>query len=202
MRLGVARCQRESDLVRLGPESRATTRGGNGIWCRPKKTRRVRRAVFIPLAIADALELDRWADEPMTFISRRWGRTSNRHRTDLYIYSPAGSPYTPDGLRSRHHRWLGSDTGQRLCKRWRDWVGEMKRRYEWEMDPDDAKGPTIHGLRGAGILARFAEGFDAGQIANDIGASRQTVDHYMRFRDQMEVAAAGRERLRMIKGEG
>jgi hypothetical protein len=50
-------------------------------------------------------------------------------------------------------------------------------------------------------LARFAEGFDAGQIANGIGATRQTVDHYMRFKDQMDVAAAGRERLRLIKSE-
>jgi hypothetical protein len=52
------------------------------------------------------------------------------------------------------------------------------------------------------FLLGFAEGFDAGQIANDIGASRQTVDHYMRFKDQMDVAAAGRERLRLLKTEG
>ena len=79
---------------------------------------------------------------------------------------------------------------------------QMKRRYEWDIDPDDVRGPTIHGLRGTGILARFAEGFDAGQIANDIGATRQTVDHYMRFRDQMDVAAAGRARLRLIQTDG
>jgi hypothetical protein len=89
-----------------------------------------------------------------------------------------------------------------FCRKWQNWLGEMTRRYEWDVNPDQARGPTIHGLRGTGILARFAEGFDAGQIANDIGATRQTVDHYMRFKDQMDVAAAGRERLRLIKNEG
>ena len=60
------------------------------------------------------------------------------------------------------------------------------------------KGPTIHGLRGTGILIRYAEGFDETQIANDIGAHPRTVAHYMRFRDQMQVAAAGRDRLRLV----
>ena len=54
-RLGIATCQRISDLIRLGPIHRERT----GIWCRPKKTRRRRRATFIPLATVDALELDR-----------------------------------------------------------------------------------------------------------------------------------------------
>jgi hypothetical protein len=32
--------------------------------------------------------------------------------------------------------------------------------------------------------------------------SRPLVDHYMRFKDQMEVATAGRERLRLVDSEG
>jgi hypothetical protein len=40
------------------------------------------------------------------------------------------------------------------------------------------------------------------QIANDTGASRQTAEHYMRFRDQMTVAAAGDKRLRVVKSQG
>jgi len=202
VRIGVATCQRESDLVRLGPDQRATVRGGSGIWCRAKKTRRRRRSVFIPLAIADALELDRWANEPILFTAERWKSPIPRHRADLYLYSPKGAPYTPDSLRARYYRWLASGSGEELCRQWRVWLAEMKRRYEWDIDPDDVRGPTIHGLRGTGILARFAEGFDAGQIANDIGATRQTVDHYMRFRDQMDVAAAGRARLRLIQTDG
>jgi hypothetical protein len=67
---------------------------------------------------------------------------------------------------------------------------------------EDARGPTIHGLRGAGFLLRFAQGYDVAQIANDTGASRQTAEHYMRFRDQMTVAAAGDKRLRVVKSQG
>jgi hypothetical protein len=36
------------------------------------------------------------------------------------------------------------------------------------------------------------------QIANDIGMSRQNVEHYMRFRDQMQVGADGQKRLRLV----
>jgi hypothetical protein len=42
--------------------------------------------------------------------------------------------------------------------------------------PEDANHPTIHGLRGTGILARAEQGCEADQIANDIGISRQNVD--------------------------
>jgi hypothetical protein len=34
------------------------------------------------------------------------------------------------------------------------------------------------------------------------GMSRQNVGHYMRFRDQMKVAANGQQRLRLVSGEG
>jgi hypothetical protein len=61
--------------------------------------------------------------------------------------------------------------------------------------------PTIHGLRGTGILARGEQGYEVDQIANDIGKSRQNVAHYMRFRDQMKVAEDGRKRLQIV-GKG
>jgi hypothetical protein len=54
--------------------------------------------------------------------------------------------------------------------------------------PDDGLYPTIHGLRGTGILLRHAAG-DVDQIANDTGMSRQMVERYMRFRDQMEITS-------------
>ena len=65
-------------------------------------------------------------------------------------------------------------------------------------DSDDADHPTIHGLRGTGILARAEQGFDVDQIANDIGMTRQNVDHYIRLRDQMKVGADGQTRLRLV----
>lgn len=199
VRLGIATCQRESDLVRLGPEFRDNVRGKPGIWCRAKKTRRKRKnSTFIPLTTAQALELDRWADEPVSFTNTRWKAPIERHRADLYLYSPKGAPYSPTSLRARYHRWLGTKDGKEFCRQWKAWLAKQIKKYEWEIDPDDVKGPTIHGLRGTGILARYAEGFDESQIGNDIGAHPNTVAHYMRFRDQMEVAAAGRDRLRIV----
>ena len=194
-RLGIMTCQRGSDLIRMGPEHR----DGHGIWCRPKKTRKRRRAFLIPLATADALELDRRAETPVTFTNSRWKKPIARHRKDLYLYSPKGAQYTPDGLRARFGRWL-ADTpeGKQLCRRWKEWVVGQVRKYEWDIDPEDAAHPTIHGLRGTGILARAEQGYEVDQIANDIGMSRQNVEHYMRFKDQMKVAADGQKRLRLV----
>ena len=46
------------------------------------------------------------------------------------------------------------------------------------------------------------QGYEVDQIANDIGMSRQNVEHYMRFRDQMKVGADGQKRLRLVNKEG
>src|SRR3984957_4721152 len=50
-RLGVMTCQRGRDLSRMDPEHRDR----NSLRCRPKKTRKRRRAFHIPLAAADAI---------------------------------------------------------------------------------------------------------------------------------------------------
>lgn len=196
VRLGRMTCQRESDLVRLGPINRERS----GIWCRPKKTRQRRRAFFIPLLTADAFELDRWAATGIVFSNPRFKAPIAHHREDLYVYSPKGLPYSTDSLRARWGRWLATDVGKAVCTRWRAWLTECVARYEWEIDPEEERGPTIHGLRGSGILLRHAAGYDTGQIANDVGMSRPMVEHYMRFKDQMEVAAAGQLRLAVVGG--
>jgi len=198
VRLGIMTCQRGSDLIRMGPEHRDR----NGIWCRPKKTRKRRRAFHIPLASADALEIDRWAETPVTFTNSRWLKPIERFRDDLYLYSPKAAQYTPDGLRARWGRWL-ADTpeGRAICRRWKEWVAGQVKKYDWDIDPDDVNHPTIHGLRGTGILARAEQGYEVDQIANDIGMSRQNVEHYMRFRDQMKVGADGQKRLRLVNKE-
>ena len=195
--LGRMTCQRESDLIRMSPAQRDR----NGIWCRPKKTKKRRRSFFIPLSTTDALELDRWAETPLRFENSRWKAPIERYNSELYIYSPRGKPYTPDSLRARWGRWLvGTASGKVLCRHWKAWLAEQVTRYEWDIDPEDARGPTIHGLRGTGILARQADRYDVEQIANDVGMSTQMVEHYMRFKDQMEVADRGR--LRVVKGTG
>jgi hypothetical protein len=115
----------------------------------------------------------------VTFTNSRWLKPIDRFREDLYLYSPKGAQYTADGLRARWGRWL-ADTPE---------------------GPHDADHPTIHGLRGTGILARAEQGYKVDQIANDIGMSRQNVEHYMRFKDQMQVAAQGQKRLRLVSKE-
>jgi hypothetical protein len=45
---------------------------------------------------------------------------------------------------------------------------------------------------------RGAAGHDIDQISNDIGTSNQMVERYMRFRDQMEVAATGQARMKVV----
>jgi hypothetical protein len=40
----------------------------------------------------------------VTFTNSRWKQPIARHRADLYLYSPKGAQYTPDGLRARYGR--------------------------------------------------------------------------------------------------
>jgi integrase len=194
--LGIMTCQRGSDLIRLGPSHRERT----GIWCRPKKTRKKRRSFHIPLDLSDALLLDWWTEQPITFTNTRYKQAVSQHNRDLYFYTPRGVAYTEDSLRSRYHRWLkDTDDGKEFCRLWQAWVVDQIQKYEWDIAAEDTKNPTLHGLRGTGILKRWSQGHGVDQIANDIGMSRQNVEHYMRFKDQMEVAAAGTGRLRLVK---
>ena len=196
VRLGIMVCQRESDLIRMGPGHREK----NGIWCRPKKTRKKRRAFHVPLDLADALELDRWAEQPIVFANTRFKQPFSQHNLDLYLYSPRGVAYSENSLRARYHRWLNDTTdGREFRSQWQSWLAEQIKKYEWDITTEDAKNPTIHGLRGTGILKRRAQGNDVDQISNDVGMSRQMVERYMRFKDQMEVATAGAARLKLAK---
>jgi integrase len=172
--LGIMTCQRASDLVRMGPDNRSK----NGIWCRPIKTKQRRKSFWIPLSVNDAIVLDGWSQAPMMFTASRWKSPIPRHRHDLYPYSPKGVPYNPTSLRARWIRWLNRTAdGIELCDRWRTWISQQIKKYDWEIDASEVKYPTIHGLRGTGILARRALGHDIAQISNDVGMSRQMVEH-------------------------
>jgi hypothetical protein len=62
-------------------------------------------------------------------------------------------------LRARYHRWLKrTPEGKKLCELWQKWVADQARKYERDIDADDAANPTIHGLRGTGILLRYSLG--------------------------------------------
>jgi integrase len=199
VRLGIATSQRISDLIRLGDLHRERA----GIWCRPQKTRKKRRAFFIPLAIADAIEIDGWVETPIMFDNSRWKAPRPQHNRKLYLYGPRGRAYTADSLRARFTRWLDdTDVGKELKRQWSAWLADQVHKYEWDISPEEYDAPTIHGMRGTGILVRYAAGHSVDQIANDIGMSRPRVEQYMRFKDQMEVAAAGPARLRLVEGGG
>jgi hypothetical protein len=112
-------------------------------------------------------------------------------------------PYTETSIRARYHRWLKkTPEGKKLCTLWQRWVAHQAHKYEWDIDADDAANPTIHGLRGTGILLRYSLGYEVDQIANDIGMSRPMVERYMRFKDQMELAASGSARPRLVEARG
>jgi hypothetical protein len=108
---------------------------GTGMWCRPKKTRRRRKSTFIPLRTADALELDRWAETPIILSNTRW-KAPRRFTMQRSIC-----------ITTRQ----GSKAALAVWAKWREWLGGQVAKYELEIDPDDVKGPTIHGLRGTGV---------------------------------------------------
>ncbi|WP_160310513.1 hypothetical protein [Microvirga vignae] len=69
-------------------------------------------------------------------------------------------------------------------------------RYGWEIDPEDSRGPTLHGLRGAAVMERRRQGYEA-QAIYDIGMSLPMVMRYTRFMDQMDAAESNRRRFEM-----
>jgi hypothetical protein len=160
---------------------------------------RQHRYLDMPCAIAASLAISAMS------LSRysRWKAPILRHRDDLYLYSPRAAPYTETSIRARYHRWLKRTAeGKKLGTLWQKWVADQARKYEWDIDADDAANPTIHGLRGTGILLRYSLGYEVDQIANDIGMSRPMVERYMRFKDQMEVASSGGARPRLVEVKG
>jgi hypothetical protein len=46
--------------------------------------------------------------------------------------------------------------------------------------------------------ARAERGYEVDQIANDIGMSRQNIEHCMRFKDRMNVGADDQKRRRLV----
>jgi len=86
---------------------------------------------------------------PITFTNSRWKAPIDRFRDDRYLYSPRGVPYTDTSLRARWMRWLRkTPKGKELCKNWQKWLTEMVAKYDWDIDPEDAKNPTVHGCAG------------------------------------------------------
>jgi integrase len=182
--LAVHTGQRESDVVRLG----AGAREGAGLWVRPKKTKKRRRALWVPVPRAVAADLDRWEREPLVFVLERRIKPLPIPPGAAYVLSPAGNPYTPEGLRSRWNRWLRTDDGEALIKRWSAWMRARLERDGEDVAADATFKPTLHGLRSTAVVVRRMAGYTVQQISNDIGMSIPMVTRYSRFMDQKEAA--------------
>jgi hypothetical protein len=129
--------------------------------------------------------------------SERCQRRPNRSSASARICTctPQSALNTPPTVSTRTLACLPPEDRE-LCRRWKEWGGAQVKKYVSDIDPEDADHPTIYGLRGTGILDRAEQGYEVDQIANDIGMSRQNVERYMCFRDQMKVGADGQKRLR------
>jgi integrase len=182
--LGAQTGQRESDIVRFGHGARE----GAGLWVRPKKTKRRRKAVFVPLTSMTAITIDQWSRSPMVFSGGRWGKIITVAPGDFYVLSPTGKPYTEAGLRSRWNRWLAKDAGKAFLTRWTAHERALRERDGEDVPADATFKPTLHGLRSTAVVMRRMAGYTHQQVSNDIGMSIPMVTGYSRFMDQREAA--------------
>lgn len=176
--------QRESDIVRIGPDAKE----GHGLWVRPKKTKKRRRALWVPLLRHASEEIDRWAKEPLVFDLERRKAPVQIAPGEAYVLSPAGNPYSTAGLRSRWNRWLMTDKGKQLIAIWTDWERGLRDRDGEEIAPGTIFKPTLHGLRSTAVVTRRLAGYSVQQVSNDIGMSIPMVTRYSRFMDQKAAA--------------
>lgn len=176
--------QRESDVIRMGPGAREN----RGLIVRPKKTRKTRRAFYVPLLGLALAEIDRWEREPLEFVTGRWGNVVKIDPGAYYVTSPAGNPYTTAGLQSRWNRWLRTPEGKTFWEKWRVWERAMRERDGEDIPEDEELKPTLHGLRATAVVHRRLAGYTHQQVSNDIGMSIQMVTRYSRFMDQREAA--------------
>ena len=148
--------QRREDLVAL----RGTNLLDDGIKLAISKLRN--KMHFVPLGREEVAEIRRWGVQELEY----------------FLLSPAGKPYTGDGLNSRWNRWLKSDDARPLA----------------------GNKLTIHGLRATAVCDRREAGTPDGGIADEIGMSVAMVSRYARFADKTASARASRDRREKKSG--
>ncbi len=149
--------------------------------------------------VADAPEIDRGAETPVTFTNSRWLKPIDHFREDLYPYSPKGSQYTADGLRARWGRWLvDTDEGRLLRRRWKEWIASQIRKYEWDIEPDEADHPMVCAApaswRGPNTVTKSTR--SPTTLACPVSRTLHAIPGPMR------VGAEGQRRLRLVHGSG
>ncbi len=182
--LAVETGQREVDVLRM----RFEFIDGKGIWTTPQKTKRRYKTLFIPLRDEAYSEIVSYPVDPLFFEGGRWGKTICVPTTTIFLLSPTAKPYTPAGFRARWNRWLKTSPGQELMRRWGEYIDRNLVLFAGELDEDERKKPTLHGLRATAVVLRRMAGYQPQQISNDIGMSMPMVLRYTRFMDQREAA--------------
>jgi len=172
--------QRESDVIKLGE---AHLEGG-GIWLRPRKTRRKRKGFWVPLLKEANARVKSWLVEPVVFDLIRRKAPLSVGPCQTFVFSPTGSAYSPEGLRSRWNRWLNTAEGKEFLKQWHQWERAQRERDGEEIEEGSEFRPTLHGLRSTAVVLRRLAGYKDEDIANDIGMSLPMVRGYSRFIDQ------------------
>lgn len=182
--LAIQTGQRESDVVRFGPSAM----DGGGLWVRPRKTRKKRKAFWVPLLNEAKAKIQAWAATPVVFVLPRRKAPLSVGPCDTYVFSPTGASYSTEGLRSRWNRWLATAEGKAFIAKWDAWERAQRLRDGEDVPADAVLRPTIHGLRSTAVVTRRLAGYKDEDIANDIGMSLQMVRRYSRFIDQRAAA--------------
>ncbi len=176
--------QRESDVVRLG----AGAMDGGGLWVRPLKTKKRRKPFWVPLLSEAKQRLREWTETPIVFNLQRRKAPLSVGPCQTFVFSPTGSAYTTEGLRSRWNRWLATDGAKPFLERWHVEERAQRERDGEDISPDKRFKPTLHGLRSTAVIMRRMAGYADEQISNDIGMSLPMVRRYSRFIDQRRAA--------------
>lgn len=136
--LAVETGQRECDVLRM---SRTYLEHPTGLWTTPKKTRRRYKRLFVPLRWETYSEIASYCLNTLHFHGGRWGKTIVVETPDTFILSPTGKEYTPTGFRSRWNRWLQTDAGRELIRRWTEYINQNLILFGDEIDEEEKKSP-------------------------------------------------------------
>jgi len=168
-RLGLTMYQHVSDLIRTVSIHRESLHNGGTGLCAVAAASLFSSPYVLPM---------RWnLSVGPRRTSTRWKAPGRPTRRIVTFYSRTCAPYTETSLRARWRRWLGSEAGLAVCKKWWKWLTEQIAEYEWDIDLD-VTGPIIHGLRATRVSDCIGRRMRLGQISNDIRRPRQMVDHY------------------------
>jgi hypothetical protein len=81
----------------------------------------------------------------------RWNKAVHHQPIDYFIVSPTGKPNRPEEFRLHWNRWLRTQEGKELVKRWTKYVQKRRQLFGYDVDPEELAKPTPHGLRSTAV---------------------------------------------------